>query len=210
MAHEFQNVRVFKHDFIGFGPLKNMAAEKASYDWIFNIDSDESMTANLISEILSLKLTDTIIYRVKRHNYYNNKWIKACGWYPDKVLRFYHKKKTSYNDYLVHESIFVNEGMKIVDLREHLEHHPFDSIDELTSKMHHYTTLYARQYRDKKKTSLFLVCVKSLFSFIKSYFFQKGFLYGYTGLTISFYKAGCVLFKYLKLYEFNYNKEKNE
>ncbi|MBI2026349.1 MAG: glycosyltransferase family 2 protein [Deltaproteobacteria bacterium] len=203
IAQKFSNVKIFQNKFIGFGPLKNLAAEKTVHDWILNIDSDEIMTGPLLDEIFKLKPEERIVYRLGRYNYYNKKWIKACGWHPDRVIRLYNKKMTSYNDYLVHESIGIKTGMEIKDLCHPLEHHPFQSVEEMTHKMHHYTNLFAQQYKNKKNVPLWLASIKTIYTFIKNYFFQKGFLYGYEGLAISFYNASGVFFKYLKLYELN-------
>src|SRR5690606_4923906 len=44
IARRFPNVQLIEHEFIGFGPLKNLAADAARNDWILNVDSDEIMT----------------------------------------------------------------------------------------------------------------------------------------------------------------------
>ena len=41
IARRFPNVAVHHHEFIGFGPMKNLAAGLARNDWVLNIDSDE-------------------------------------------------------------------------------------------------------------------------------------------------------------------------
>ena len=41
IARRFPNVAVHHHDFIGFGPMKNLAAGLARNDWVLNIDRDE-------------------------------------------------------------------------------------------------------------------------------------------------------------------------
>ena len=51
IAKGFPNVSYYKHDFIGFGPMKNLAARLAQNDWIFSIDSDEVADEALIESI---------------------------------------------------------------------------------------------------------------------------------------------------------------
>lgn len=46
IAAGFANVRLHQSPFIGFGPLKNLAASLAEHDWILNIDSDEIVPPN--------------------------------------------------------------------------------------------------------------------------------------------------------------------
>ena len=107
IASRFQNVRIEQREFIGFGPTKNLAAELASHNWILSIDSDEVITPQLSSEIKSLPLDDGKVYRFSRHSYYKGRFIKGCGWYPDKILRLYNKQRTGLNDNQVHESVMV-------------------------------------------------------------------------------------------------------
>ena len=40
IAQSFVNVKIHKHDFIGFGKLKQLGSKLAKNDWILSIDSD--------------------------------------------------------------------------------------------------------------------------------------------------------------------------
>jgi len=51
IAERFTNVSYYKYDFIGFGPMKNLAARLAQNNWIFSIDSDEVADGELIAAI---------------------------------------------------------------------------------------------------------------------------------------------------------------
>ena len=55
IAAGFANVRLHQSPFIGFGPLKNLAASLAEHDWILNIDSDEIVHPELAAEIAALR-----------------------------------------------------------------------------------------------------------------------------------------------------------
>ncbi|NGX40154.1 MAG: hypothetical protein KR126chlam1_01499, partial [Chlamydiae bacterium] len=50
-------------------------------------------------------------------------------------------------------------------------------------------------------SSLLEALFKGWFTFIKSYFFKRGFLYGKEGFIISLYNAHTTYYKYLKLSE---------
>src|SRR5215468_3536319 len=47
--------KVIVKDWPGYSAQKNFAAEQASNDWIFSLDADEELSAQLISEIATLK-----------------------------------------------------------------------------------------------------------------------------------------------------------
>lgn len=202
IAKTFDNVILFKHDFIGFGPLKNLTISKAKNDWIFSVDSDEIISLELVNEISNMSLDDNTIYAISRDNYYNEKIIKCCGWENDFVNRIFNKNHTKFNNKIVHESL-ITKNLSIKKMKHGIKHYSFKSIEELVSKMQHYSTLYAKEKKGTKKSSISKAVSRSLFAFIKSYIIKKGFLYGYEGLVISVSNANGVFYKYMKLLEKN-------
>ena len=104
IASGFSNVTLYEHPFIGFGPLKNIAVDKASNDWILSVDSDEIVTPELADEILGLNLNFSTIYAMRRDNYYHRRLIRGCGWQNDQVQRLFYRKSTRYDEKAVHGS----------------------------------------------------------------------------------------------------------
>jgi len=203
IARQYANTRIICSPFIGFGPLKNLAAEHATHSWILSVDSDEVVSGDLAREILALDLMDTsVVYSLLRHNYYGKKLIKACGWDNDVVPRLYHKASTRFADLPVHEYIQTG-GMREQKLSGSLNHYSYDSISQLIQKMNHYTTLFAQENRFRKSSSPAKSYLKWAFSFFRNYILQRGFLYGYEGFAISFTNANSSFYKYIKLHEEN-------
>lgn len=208
IAKKFKNVKIYKSEFIGFGPLKNLAIEYASEDWILSIDSDEIFSKDLVKEILNLKLENNCVYSILRHNYYNGEKVNCCGWQNDWVNRLFNKNHTKFNNRQVHESIILNKKIKIKKLKNNFKHYSYDNASQLIEKMQKYSTLYAQDNKNHIKhikLAIFRAYFNALYSFIKNYFFQKGFLYGYRGLLISVSNASGVFYKYIKLYEMSKN-----
>ncbi len=200
IAARYHNVRVVEHEFTGFGPLKNFAVKEAKNDWIFSVDSDEVATPKLIDSIKELSFKDIEnIYTVERLNHYRQKPVKCCGWYPDEVMRLFNRRFTSFSDAMVHESLIVPDGAKIVKLKGELLHYPFDSVESLIAKMQSYSTLYAEG--SDKPSSPAKAFFRAAFAFFRNYILQRGFLCGYEGLLISVSNANGVFYKYMKLYE---------
>ena len=75
IVKSFKNVKIFKEEFIGFGPLKNRALKYAKNDWVLYIDSDKILTNELAKEIKNLTLNSNTVYALKRDNYYKQKHI---------------------------------------------------------------------------------------------------------------------------------------
>ena len=205
IARSYANVKVHEHEFIGFGPLKNLAISYTSIEWVFSVDSDEIISNDLVTEIQKLILDKNSIYSISRDNYYNGKLIQACGWQNDFVHRLFNKTVTQFNDKLVHESLIINNNIKMTKLKNNMKHYTFNNVSELVDKMQKYSTLWANENKNKKKSSPSKAFFRAMFSFVKNYFFQKGFLYGYEGLVISISNANGVFYKYMKLYEVNKN-----
>ena len=202
IAQSFENVKLHKHEFIGFGPLKQLAVSLASNDWILSIDSDEIVGEKLREEILQSAPDKENVYAIRRDNYYGGRVVRCCGWDNDYVLRFFHRGRVNFDDKQVHESLAIGDA-KVQKLKNSMQHHSFNSAEELINKMQHYSTLYARENTGRKESSVWKALSRSCFAFIKNYIFQKGFLYGYEGLLISISNANGVFYKYIKLLEEN-------
>ncbi len=201
IAKSFPNVTAHQGPFIGFGPTHNAASALARNDWILSIDSDEVVTPELNEEIEKLSLDRNTVYAIWRQNYYNGKWIRWCGWYPDFQYKLYHRGKTRYSDAQVHEAI-ITQGCQTIQLASPVRHYPYASTNDFLAKMQHYSTLYAQQAKGKS-SSLSKAITHATFAFFKSYILKRGFMGGREGFIISIYNANTAFYKYLKLAEIN-------
>lgn len=202
IAHSFSNVRVIQAPFVGFGLTHNMASAAATNHWILSIDSDEIVTKELIKVISEEELDVDSVYSFPRHNYFNEKYIKWCGWHPDRQIRLYNRTKTKFSDDQVHEAI-LSQKMQHIALKAPLIHYSYSSISDFLSKMQAYSTLFANQYKGKRKSSFSKAFFHGVFAFFKSYVLKRGFLGGYEGYVISTYNGHTAYYKYLKLHEAN-------
>jgi len=202
IARSFPRVKVYESEFQGFGPLHNLAAEKASNDWILSLDSDEILTDELSHEIQSCSLNEKSVYSFPFNNYFNGKHIKGCGWYPDRHIRLYNKKSTHFTDAFVHEKIKSN-SLKEIKLKHPVKHYSYRSISDFLTKMENYSSLFAQQNKQTKSASLSKALFRSLCAFFKSYVIKRGFSDGREGFIISAYNAQTTFYKYLKLEELN-------
>lgn len=206
IASRYLNVVIHKGTFEGFGATHNKASNLAKNDWILSIDSDEVVTEEMREAIFNLKLNDESVYSFPRHNYFNGRLIKWCGWYPDRQVRLYNRTKTQFTEAQVHEAIDVN-NMHQVKLEGPLVHYSYDSISDFLSKMQSYSNLFAQQYAGKRSSSPLKAISHGFFAFFKSYILKRGFLGGYEGYLVSAYNGHTAFYKYLKLYEANCRRE---
>jgi glycosyltransferase involved in cell wall biosynthesis len=183
----------------GYARQKNMAAERARYDWILSIDADEALSEALEGEIWQIKKNGPQFdaYTVPRLAQYLGRWIFHSGWYPDRKVRLYDRRKAHWVGEFVHESVSV-EG-RLGHLDSDLLHFTCDSLSEHLKTMDRYTTLAAEQLVEQKKNIGYTkLLLDPPWTFVRTYIIKFGFLDGLEGLTIA-YMAGLYNFvKYVK------------
>lgn len=202
IAGRYPNVTIHTGSFAGFGPTHNKASSLAKNDWILSIDSDEVVTPEMSNAIAALELDSGNVYSFPRRNFFNGRWIRWCGWHPDRQLRLYHRRATRFTDARVHEAI-IADGLQHITVDAPIIHYSYDSLEEFLSKMQAYSSLFAEQYAGKRRSTPLKAISHGLFAFLKSYFIKRGILGGYEGFVISAYNGHTAFYKYLKLYEAN-------
>lgn len=205
IAKKFANAVVYSGPFEGFGATHNQASAKAKYDWILSIDSDEVVSSSLVQEIKTQLLNPNCVYSFPRNNYYKGKWIKWCGWHPDRQIRLYNRTCTKFSNDQVHEKI-IAKHLRVIKLKGPLKHYSYSSTAEFLSKMQVYSDLFAAQNCGRKKSSFCQAVLHGGFAFFKSYILKRGFLGGKEGFEISIYNGNTAFYKYLKLAEANKNR----
>ncbi|WP_291952567.1 glycosyltransferase [Campylobacter sp.] len=202
---DYPHLKIYQSKFIGFGALKNLALSYANNEWVFNIDADELAKEEFLDELAKMKLKTNQILFLPRENLYNNEWIKACGWYPDYVMRVFNKTHTRFNDNLVHESLIIHNDTQKIKLKSGLKHYAFKDISALLDKLQRYSSLWALQNLHKD-SSVFKALIRGNWTFFRNYFLKRGIFYGYKGFVISLCNGLGAFFKYMKLYELKLQK----
>lgn len=202
IAERYNHVTVYTHPFTSFGPLRNYGASLAQTDWVFALDSDESLSLPLIDELKNLSLQKNTVYKVPSKNFYRQKEVQHCGWWPDYKLRLYNRHETSFDARKVHENLCIHSE-DIQTLNAPLHHYSYHSSADLLRKMDHYSTLFAEEYAGKKTSSYAHAFCRGAWAFCKTYLLKRGFLDGMVGLHISMYNAHTTYYKYAKLCEYN-------
>lgn len=208
IATRFPNVKLIQHEFTGFGPLKNLAAEAARNDWIFNVDSDEIVTAELARELRTMTLDENTVYTVPILNHYRGKPIRGCGWGGMRKRRVYNRRRTRFRNDMVHEKLELPEGVRVSDaIRHQLLHYMYNSVHQLLHKMQLYSDLFAEQNAGRRKSTVISASFHAWWAFVRDYFLKRGFLDGAEGWLICMTAANVVFYKHMKLREANENKD---
>lgn len=191
--------RVLEANWRGYAGQKNYASDQAVNDWVLSIDADEALSEDLEGEIWALKKRgpDCDAYTLPRLAQYLGKWILHSGWYPDRKIRLFDRRKASWHGEYVHESV-VCEG-RVGELKGNLLHYTCDSLTEHLRTMNRYTTLAAEEVvARKKKVGYSQLLADPAWTFFKTYVVQRGFLDGLEGLSIAYMASLYTFLKYAK------------
>ena len=199
--------RVITNAWPGFSAQKQFAVEQATHEWIFSLDADERVSDELKHSIQSLRsardsdLADG--YEIARRTYYQQRWIRGGGWYPDRQLRLFRKSRGRWKERHIHESVTMNPGARVERLSGDLLH--YTSTD---ATHHHrmigerYAPLAARQmFEEGRRTSVFGVASAGPAAFIRSWILKGGLRDGFAGFTIATFAAHHAFLKHLLLWE---------
>ncbi len=191
--------KVVEQSWPGYANQKNRAADFADHDWILSLDADEALSEGLEGEIWNLKKKGPTFdaYTMPRLAQYMGRWILHSGWYPDRKVRLYNRHKAKWVGDFVHESVKV-EGT-VGHLESNLLHFTCDSLSEHLKTLDRYTTLAAEELVAREtKIGLNKLILDPAWTFVRTYFFQLGFLDGLEGLTIAHMAAVYTFLKYAK------------
>jgi glycosyltransferase involved in cell wall biosynthesis len=202
IASSFSNVTLERGPFLGFGALRNGLADRARNDWILALDSDEVVSPELVEQLASMPLQEECLYSFPFRNYFQGRWIRGCGWWPDRHVRLYNRRRARFSERLVHERI-EGEGLRTVQLDCPIDHYSYETVHDFTAKMHRYSDLFAREYCGKRRATVGNAVGHGIYTFIKSYLLRRGCLEGSAGFLISSYQAQTAFYKYMKLRELN-------
>jgi glycosyltransferase involved in cell wall biosynthesis len=199
--------RVFTKDWRGFAAQKQFAVEQTTHEWIFSLDADERVSDELKNSIAQLreqseeKLADG--YRIPRRSYYQGRWIKGGGWYPDWQLRLFRKNRGSWEPRLIHESVTMATGARVEKLAGNILHYSVrDAAHHHRMIGERYAPLAAQQmFEAGRRTSPLAIATAAPAAFVGSYILKGGFRDGLAGLTIASFAAHHAFLKHVMLWE---------
>ena len=199
------NVRFIKHKFEGHIEQKNWAIQQAKYPHVLSLDADEALNEQLKSHLKRIKENWAADgYTMNRLTNYCGKWIKHCGWYPDKKLRLWDTRLGSWGGTNPHDKVIMKKGATICHVEQDILHYSFYTVAQHLKQIDFFTDISAQAAFEKgEKSSTFKIIYKSTFKFFRDYIIKLGFLDGYYGFVVCKNSAFAKKMKYKKLKELN-------
>lgn len=206
-----KNVQFVQHPFEGHIEQKNYAITQAKFPIVLSLDADEALDETLRRSIIEAKNNwQADGFKMNRVTNYCGKWIWHGGWYPDTKLRLWDSRKGQWEGMNPHDEFVMEPDSKITHLKGNLLHYSYDSIEGHIVQMNKFTSISAKSYYKKgKRSNLFLILMKPLVAFTKTFFLKRGFLSGYYGFVIGIIDAQATFLKYVKLREYQKKQKEN-
>ena len=205
-----KEVTFIQHAFEGYIEQKNWARKQAAHDYVLSLDADEALSKKLQKNILAIKQKgfECEGYRFNRMTNYCGKWIRHCGWYPDKKLRLWHKDKGEWKGQNPHDRFEMESGAKVQHIDGDILHYSYYTVLQHVTQIVKFSDISAKaKYEKGKNVPFWLMILRPSFVFLKKYIFKLGVLDGYYGFVISRLTAYGIFQKDILLRELNRRKK---
>ncbi|GGA03093.1 LPS biosynthesis protein [Paenibacillus marchantiophytorum] len=201
--------KVYTNAWPGYAKQRIYGSDRATYDWIFVIDTDEVVSETLAAAIRELKfdLSDTSkAYSVLRIGDFLGRWMGK----GERLVRLYNRTEIQYRDSLVHETPDVQQD-QVSLLPGILWHYGFRSIHDHIQRFNKYTDLEAEgAVALGKRFNLFRMLVRPPLRFVQKYIFQGLYRKGVPGLAVALFWGMYEFLVCLKQYELQLARKKTK
>ena len=205
--------RILFHKWPGdFSEQRNTAGQYAGCQWILQLDADETVTSELVSEIEHFfACGDSEKFaaaRFPRKELIFGKWIENGGWYPQHKLRLYRKGAGTWVG-KVHENLQVNGD--VYTFRAPILHDSYRDVHTFIEKFNRYSTIDAEvAFSERKRFSLGKLFFQPLERFFGRYIIKKGYRDGFHGFVLATLIGMNYFIRYLKLWEKEFSVKRNQ
>ncbi|KKP87004.1 MAG: Glycosyl transferase family 2 [Candidatus Roizmanbacteria bacterium GW2011_GWA2_35_8] len=191
-------------------PGREFGINKVKTNWVFILDADERISAELakeINQIIRNQFLSTTHYCIPRKNIFGKvKWLKNGGWWPDYQVRLINKKYFSSWPKRIHSTPAIKG--QIGYLKNPILHYFHGDIEKMVEKTLEFENIESDLlYNAKKKTDVSTFFRKFIAELMRRLVINLGFLDGTIGFIESIYQAFSKTITYLFLYEKNRNKK---
>lgn len=193
--------RVVHRDFSGYGEQKHFASEQAANPWVLNIDADEHPSEELKASIRRiLEQPQHGAYTMNVLTSYCGRYIRHCGWYPNRKLRLWDRRRGAMSMDKLHEGWRPAAGATTGHLQGDLLHEGFPTIDSHLERIIRYSEIGARfDLARGKRTGLLKLLLGPAWVFFTMYVLRGGFRDGLPGYLVCRTSATAAFVKYAKI-----------
>ena len=128
---------------------------------------------------------------------YLGRWIRHSGWYPDRKVRLFDRRKARWRGEYVHESVVVDG--RVGGLNGDLLHYTCDSLGDHLRTMDRYTSLAANEMAARgERVGWGRLLLNPPWTFFRTLVLRQAYLDGVQGVAIAYMAAQYNFLKYAK------------
>lgn len=174
--------KVVKHEnpIDNFAEVRNKSMQRARFDWVLFLDSDEELqteAASQVEELMASGLYDGV--NVTRQDVFLGRVLHYGEAGSMQIMRLF-KKDLSHFNHTIHETAKVNGRIGSSDLL--IKHYAHPSISEFMSDISWYAERVAFQRSPDRASLIFQMLFYPPAKFLLNFVLKLGFLDGWRGL----------------------------
>ena len=178
--------KVFEHEWLGYGPQKNLANSYSKYDWILSIDADERVDEKMIQTLKHIELDPKYVYCFKLVDHFATRAIRYSELRPKWKKRLFNKTLISWDQRQVHEQLLLGGDIRLEQCPGLLLHYSYIQFEDFERKIEQYAKLGAQEMKNNnERLNRLKKRFNPAFRFFRSYIIYGGFLEGSLGYKIS-------------------------
>lgn len=203
---EAAGARVVQRAWSGFGDQRNFSLSQAKHEWVLVLDADEACTPGLEEWLRAFfesgrDRQTQYGFKIRRAEYFLGRQIHGACWNPSYQDRFFRRDKAKYVG-VIHEYPVAEGGFVRAPEQAYLEHNPNVTVESFFDKMNRYTTIEAKdRYAGGQRTNVPHLCAVFPSTFVKNYFYYKGYQDGVHGFVICLMEAVSRTVRHIKLWQ---------
>lgn len=173
-----------------YASLRSAGLKAAEGEWVFYIDADERVTAELIQEILQVTQGEALrSYKLPRKNIVFGRWIKRGGYWPDPVHRLFKKEALTGWTGRLHESPQVIG--QVGYLKQPLVHYTVRSIAAALEKSRDWSAIEAQLLFEANvpKVTWWKIIKAFKLELARQLILRLGILDGMPGIVLAYIRA---------------------
>ena len=190
---------VIQRPFRDFADQRNAAIDLVRSEWIFFVDADERVSAQLAEEIrAAIARPEFDGWWIPTRNNYFGKWLEFGGFYPDYHLRLARRAKVRYDPQrTVHETPTLDGRPGRLD--NPLIHICHQNLGELRAAKARYASMLAEMHFHQGIRPSYHLLAAPVLTFFEQLVVRKGYKDGWVGLLISLLWAYYAFDEYRRL-----------
>jgi glycosyltransferase involved in cell wall biosynthesis len=195
--------RVISQPFLGYIEQKAFAIREALHDRVLLLDADERLSKQLADSVQRVKRDWSADgYACNRLNHLGNQPLHHGGWYPDRKVRLFDRRKCQVGGVDPHDRIVMDEGTRTAHLQGDILHFTNKDLADRVATVNRFSTRAAAAMAARgQRGNIARLITKPAFRFFREYVLQCGFLDGLPGFLVAATSSQYVWLREAKLLE---------